>query len=161
MARLYDDREPQAPDILAATAHHAKVWRRHPGIADELLGDHFVERQGVTERARPGVGDAGHLQHGGDMRVARLALNSICHVEDHPGGAALRIGRHEALERGEHFLVALAEQRIVAKFPQRRDDVLDSPRPISLRARLAEPIEDAGMIVVPHNYYPHKRSLQN
>src|SRR6516225_8440657 len=87
-------------------AHHAKVWRRHAGIADKLLGDHFVERQGVTERARPGVGDAGHLQHGRDMCVATLALNSIGHVEDHPGGAALRTGRQKAPERGEHFLIA-------------------------------------------------------
>lgn len=156
VTRLHYHWESQVAGTLGVRTHHAVIRRRHAAIADEPLSDHLVERQPMPERARSGVRDAGHLEHGRNVSETALALNSVRHVENDSRGAGLGAGWHEPFEPSEQSFIALAQQRLVAGLLQCRRHAFDRIAAEFLRTRLTEPVDYACMIIVPHDSYSHE-----
>ena len=97
----------------------------YAGGGDQALGAIFIEGDGQGERVGAGVGDAEHLQHGGDAGLARPAdALALGEVEDE----VRRVGQ-ESLQQ----LPAVAQlDRVMAQPPQHRGDALDGGRAIEL-----------------------------
>src|SRR5215470_12540149 len=110
VSRLHDHWKPEMFCKFRASSRDAEIRGGNPGVAQKILRDHLVECKRMTERAGAGVRHACHLEHGRDMGIPGLALNAVGHVEYHPGRAAFRVRRHEALYRPEQGFVAFAKQ---------------------------------------------------
>src|SRR5215471_5676729 len=89
------------------------------------------------------------------MRVAAVALDTIGHIENDAGRAALRSGWHEPAKCRKQLLVALAQQRVVAALRERGQYGLDGLASVFLRTPLTEAVDDAVIGTVPHDGYPH------
>ena len=78
-----DEREGQLGDRHVRVIEDGEVGRRQDVLPEDHLGDDFVQRKGVGQRARADVGHTDHLQNTGYVGIARLPLDTIGKVEGH------------------------------------------------------------------------------
>jgi len=114
VSRLHDHWKAHSSGEIIPISHYTVGRRWNPRLPQQVLGDHLVQRQGMAQRIRAGVGHARHLQHGGHMGIAAIPLDAIGHVEHHAGRLTLGTGWHELIQRLKQSCVSLAKENIVA-----------------------------------------------
>src|SRR5262245_48528393 len=109
----------------------------------------------MAKRTGTGVRDPGHFEHGGDMSVAAVALNSVCHVEYHSGGVLLWIRWHKFQQCCKQGLVSFTDEYFVTIPAQCVLDTTDGPFSISLKAPESEFVVHPQTAAILYHRYLH------
>src|SRR5215510_1217803 len=109
----------------------------------------------MAKRTGAGVRDAGHFEHGGDVSVAAVALDSVCHVEDHSGGVLLWIRWHKCLQCCKQGVVSFTEYYFVTISAQCVLNTTDGPFSIPLKAFESEFVVYAQTAAILYHRYLH------
>ncbi len=154
---LDDHRIGEPGDRGIRGVHHREVRRGKAVLLEDHLRHDLVEGQRVPHRPRGHIRDAHHLQDARHVRVARLALQTVGHVEDHARAFSLHDPRHEILELLDQILVALEGDHLMTALAERIGEAADGLHADLLAVRHAEEVDDVLAVPVVDDGHLHPR----